>query len=87
MNITLISASDLPGFQFRNIVGFNSYVFMRVAPSQNNLILLLVDGDLKNYDANNDFGYPISGMYKSLEKADLAGAEGDNYWTNERRIK
>ena len=36
--------SDLPGFQFRNIVGFNSYAFMRGAPSQNNLILLLVDG-------------------------------------------
>ncbi len=36
--------SDLPGFQFRNILGFNSYVFMRGAPSQNNLILLLVDG-------------------------------------------
>lgn len=35
---------DLPGFQFRNIVGFNSYIFMRGAPSQNNLILLLVDG-------------------------------------------
>jgi outer membrane receptor for ferrienterochelin and colicins len=36
--------SDLPGFQFRNIVGFNSYIFMRGSPSQNNLILLLVDG-------------------------------------------
>jgi len=36
--------SDLPGVQFRNILGFNSYVFMRGAPSQNNLILLLVDG-------------------------------------------
>ena len=36
--------SDLPGFQFRNILGFNSYVFMRGAPSQNNLILLMVDG-------------------------------------------
>ena len=36
--------ADLPGFQFRNIVGFNSYVFLRGAPSQNNLILLLVDG-------------------------------------------
>ncbi|MCK9628796.1 MAG: TonB-dependent receptor [Bacteroidales bacterium] len=36
--------SDLPGFQFRNILGYNSYVFMRGAPSQNNLILLLVDG-------------------------------------------
>ncbi len=36
--------SDLPGFQFRNIVGFNSYVFLRGVPSQNNLILVLVDG-------------------------------------------
>ncbi|MDX9881320.1 MAG: TonB-dependent receptor [Prolixibacteraceae bacterium] len=36
--------SDLPGLQFRNIVGFNNYVFMRGAPSQNNLILLLIDG-------------------------------------------
>jgi len=35
---------DLPGFQFRNIQGFNSYVFMRGAPSQNNLILVFVDG-------------------------------------------
>lgn len=36
--------ADLPGFQFRNIEGFNSYVFMRGVPSQNNTILLLVDG-------------------------------------------
>jgi len=36
--------SDLPGIQFRNIVGFNSYVFMRGIPSQNNLILLMIDG-------------------------------------------
>lgn len=36
--------SDLPGFQFRNILGFNSYVFLRGAPNQNNLILLMVDG-------------------------------------------
>lgn len=36
--------SDLPGFQFRNILGFNSYIFMRGAPAQNNLILLMVDG-------------------------------------------
>jgi outer membrane cobalamin receptor len=35
---------DLPGFQFRNIQGFNSYSFQRGAPSQNNLILVLVDG-------------------------------------------
>lgn len=43
--VTLEEAlSDLPGFQFRNIVGFNSYVFQRGIPSQNNLILVLVDG-------------------------------------------
>lgn len=36
--------SGLPGFQFRDISGFNSYVFLRGLPSQNNRILLLVDG-------------------------------------------
>lgn len=36
--------ADIPGFQFRNIVGFNSYVFQRGVPNQNNLILLLIDG-------------------------------------------
>lgn len=35
---------DLPGFQFRNIQGFNAYTFMRGAPSQNNLVLVLIDG-------------------------------------------
>jgi outer membrane receptor for ferrienterochelin and colicins len=36
--------ADLPGFQFRNIQGFNSYAFIRGVPSQNNKILVLVDG-------------------------------------------
>ncbi len=36
--------SDLPGIQFRNIVGFNSYVFLRGVHSQNQATLLLVDG-------------------------------------------
>ena len=36
--------ADLPGFQFRNIQGFNSYVFLRGVPSQNNKLLVLVDG-------------------------------------------
>lgn len=36
--------AGLPGFQFRDISGFNSYVFLRGLPSQNNLALLLVDG-------------------------------------------
>jgi outer membrane receptor for ferrienterochelin and colicins len=149
--------SDLPGFQFRNIVGFNSYIFMRGAPNQNNLILLLVDGiqinelnsggfygggqfnlsnveqievvygpasalygtnaisgviniitknpDEKNkghisvlggnyktgmidFNYNNtmndkDLGLSISGMYKTSEKADLAGSAGDDNWTND----
>ncbi len=36
--------SELPGFQFRNIQGMNSYVFQRGIPNQNNLTLLLLDG-------------------------------------------
>lgn len=36
--------SDIPGFQFRNIQGFNSYIFQRGIPNQNNLILMLIDG-------------------------------------------
>ncbi|HPI19734.1 MAG TPA: TonB-dependent receptor [Candidatus Kapabacteria bacterium] len=36
--------SEIPGFQFRNIQGFNSYIFQRGIPNQNNLILLLIDG-------------------------------------------
>jgi len=36
--------AGLPGFQFRNISGFNSYVFLRGVPNQNNLLLVLVDG-------------------------------------------
>jgi outer membrane receptor for ferrienterochelin and colicins len=36
--------SDLPGFQFRDLIGFNSYIFQRGIPSQNNKILILVDG-------------------------------------------
>lgn len=36
--------SDLPGFQFRNILGLNSYVFQRGIPNQNNLTLILIDG-------------------------------------------
>ena len=36
--------SDLPGMQFRKINGYNSYVFMRGVPNQNNLMLVLIDG-------------------------------------------
>ena len=149
--------SDLPGFQFRNIQGFNSYVFQRGVPSQNNLILVLVDGiqinelnsggfygggqyNLENvdhievvygpasalygtnaisgiinlitkdpetetglsisglygsfntasanvsygyYDEDKDFGVRLSGLYKTSEKADLAGEKGGFNWTND----
>ena len=156
--ITLEEAlSDLPGFQFRNIIGLNSYVFQRGAPNQNNLILVLIDGiqinelnsggfygggqyNLSNverievvygpasalygtnavsgiiniitknakenqglnvgalygpfhtvsadagygyYDEKNDFGFRLSAMYKSSEKADLRGAKGDNNWSED----
>jgi outer membrane receptor for ferrienterochelin and colicins len=149
--------SILPGFQFRNIQGFNSYVFQRGITNQNNLILLLVDGvqinelnsggfyaggqfnldnvqqievvygpasalygtnaisgliniitkDVVNnqgltvsgligsfktyngnieygyYDEESDLGLRISAMAKTSEKADLAGAEGDNNWSSD----
>lgn len=152
--------ADLPGLQFRNILSLNSYVFMRGVPSQNNKILVLVDGiqinelnsggfygggqynlagverievvygpasalygtnavsgliniitknprDIKNgaggragvlfgnfntrcldaaygyYNKKKDFGFHVSGMYKTTEKADLAGEKGDNNWTED----
>lgn len=53
--------TDLPGFQFRNINGINSYVFQRGIPSQNNLILLLVDGILIN--ELNSGGFYAGGQY------------------------
>lgn len=36
--------ADLPGFQFRDILSLNSYVFQRGIPNQNNLTLVLIDG-------------------------------------------
>ena len=36
--------AGLPGIQFRDILGINSYVFVRGVPNQNNLALILVDG-------------------------------------------
>jgi outer membrane cobalamin receptor len=53
--------ADLPGFQFRNILGFNSYAFIRGAPSQNNKMLLLVDGIQAN--ELNSGGYYGGGQY------------------------
>lgn len=53
--------SSLPGIQFRNIVGFNSYVFMRGIPSQNNLILVMIDGVQTN--ELNSGGFYGGGQY------------------------
>jgi len=53
--------SDLPGFQFRNIQGFNSYVFQRGIASQNNLILLMIDGVQVN--ELNSGGFYGGGQY------------------------
>lgn len=148
--------ADLPGMQFRNTNGYNSYVFMRGVPSQNNFILILVDGiqinelnsggfyggaqynlhnverieivygpasalygtnavsgivniitknpknhtglDLYalygtfntvntgasygNWSYNKNFGWRVSGMYKTTQKADLKGAAGDYNWSD-----
>ncbi len=148
--------SDLPGFQFRNIQGFNSYVFQRGVTNQNNYILLLVDGvqinelnsggfygggqfNLDNvkqievvsgpastlygtnaisgiiniitlgsednqgieanaaygsfntsygnfgyghYNNNKKTGFRLSGMFKTSNKADIGGANGDNNWSD-----
>lgn len=35
---------DQPGFQFRDIQGFNSYAFQRGISNQNNLMLVMIDG-------------------------------------------
>ncbi|MDD3740614.1 MAG: TonB-dependent receptor [Bacteroidales bacterium] len=53
--------SDLPGFQFRNILGLNSYVFQRGIPNQNNLTLLLIDGVMVN--ELNSGGFYGGGQY------------------------
>jgi len=75
--------SDLPGFQFRNILGFNSYVFMRGAPSQNNLILVLVDGIQIN--ELNSGGFYGGGQYNlsNVERIEVVyGPASALYGTN-----
>ncbi|HNW69124.1 MAG TPA: TonB-dependent receptor [Bacteroidales bacterium] len=53
--------SDLPGFQFRNILSLNSYVFQRGIPNQNNLTLVLIDGVQVN--ELNSGGFYGGGQY------------------------
>jgi outer membrane receptor for ferrienterochelin and colicins len=59
--------SDLPGFQFRNILGQNSYVFQRGITNQNNLTLVLIDGVQVN--ELNSGGFYGGGQY-NLENVD-----------------
>ena len=74
---------DLPGFQFRNILGFNSYVFQRGIPSQNNLILLMVDGIQIN--ELNSGGFYGGGQYNlsNVERIEVVyGPASALYGTN-----
>ncbi len=75
--------SDLPGFQFRNTLGQNSYVFQRGIPNQNNLTLLLIDGVQVN--ELNSGGFYGGGQY-NLSNVDhievLYGPASVTYGTN-----
>lgn len=75
--------SDLPGFQFRNILGINSYVFQRGVPNQNNLILLLIDGVQIN--ELNSGGFYAGGQYNlsNIERIEVIyGPSSVAYGTN-----
>lgn len=75
--------SDLPGFQFRNIVGFNSYIFLRGIPNQNNLIILMVDGIPLN--ELNSGGFYAGGQFnlENIERIEVVyGPASSLYGTN-----
>ena len=75
--------SDLPGMQFRNIIGFNSYVFMRGVPNQNNLILVMIDGVQVN--ELNSGGFYGGGQYNlsNVEQIEVVyGPASAMYGTN-----
>lgn len=75
--------SGLPGFQFRNIQGINSYIFQRGVPNQNNLILLLIDGVQVN--ELNSGGFYSGGQYNlsNVERIEVVyGPASVAYGTN-----
>ena len=75
--------ADQPGMQFRNINGYNSYVFMRGVPSQNNLILVLIDGVQIN--ELNSGGFYGGGQYNlsNVERIEIVyGPASALYGTN-----
>jgi outer membrane cobalamin receptor len=75
--------SDLPGFQFRNIMSLNSYVFQRGIPNQNNLTLVLIDGVQLN--ELNSGGFYGGGQYNlaNIERVEVVyGPSSVAYGTN-----
>lgn len=75
--------SELPGFQIRDILGFNSYAFLRGIPNQNNLILLLIDGIQIN--ELNSGGFYCGGQYNlnNVERIEIIyGPNSVAYGTN-----
>ncbi len=75
--------ADLPGFQFRNILGFNTYSFLRGLPSQNNLILVMIDGIQIN--ELNSGGFYGGGQYNlsNVERIEVVyGPASALYGTN-----
>ncbi|NCC72873.1 MAG: TonB-dependent receptor [Sphingobacteriia bacterium] len=75
--------ADLPGFQFRNIQGFNSYVFQRGIPSQNNLILVMIDGVQVNELNSGGFYGGSQYLLENLEQVEIVyGPASALYGTN-----
>jgi outer membrane receptor for ferrienterochelin and colicin len=75
--------SDLPGFQFRNVMSLNSYVFQRGIPNQNNLTLILIDGIQVN--ELNSGGFYGGGQYNlsNIERVEVVyGPSSVAYGTN-----
>lgn len=75
--------SNLPGFQFRNILGLNSYSFLRGLPRQNNAILILIDGIQIN--ELNSGGFYGGGQYNlaNVERIEVIyGPSSVIYGTN-----
>ncbi len=75
--------ADLPGFQFRNILGINSYVFQRGIPNQNNLTLLLIDGIMVNELNSGGFYGGAQYNLSNVERIEIiAGPASVAYGTN-----
>ena len=75
--------ADLPGFQFRNIQGFNSYSFLRGVSNQNNLILVLING--AEINELNSGGFYGGGQYNlsNVDKVEVVyGPASVVYGTN-----